>query len=121
MALEDIRHLVAELAQVAGSHGMHMKICSQRDFLIPGITQEARCVDAERLEKVSGKPLTSSIKLKGNREECGCYPQGTLGNMIPARMAVCIAMPCSIETWRWNAIRRMIHKRIFVSPQRLPY
>ncbi len=42
MTLEDIRHLVAELAQVAGSHGMHMKICSQRDFLIPGITREAR-------------------------------------------------------------------------------
>lgn len=79
MTLEDIRHLVAELAQIAGSHGMQMKICSQKDLLIPGITQEARCVDAERLEKVSSKPLTSSIKLKGNREECGCYASRDIG------------------------------------------
>jgi hypothetical protein len=58
---------------------MHFKICSQKDLLISGITQEARCVDAERLEKVYGKPLTSSIKLKGNRKECGCYASRDIG------------------------------------------
>ncbi len=76
---EDIRNLIAELAQIANSYGMQMKICSQRDFLIPEITQEARCVDAERLEKVSGKLLTNRIKLKGNREECGCYESRDIG------------------------------------------
>ena len=79
MSLLAIRNLVTELAGIAGSHGMQMKICSQRDLLIPGITSEARCVDAERLEKVSGMPLTSRIKLKGNREECGCYESRDIG------------------------------------------
>jgi hypothetical protein len=79
MSLDDVRNLVADLAQIASSYGMHTKICSQRDFLIPGITQEARCVDAERLEKGSGKPLTGSIKLKGNRKECGCYASRDIG------------------------------------------
>src|SRR5205807_7004315 len=36
--------------------------------------------------------------------------------MIPARMAVCIATPCSIETWRWNAIKRTIPQANFCFP-----
>jgi hypothetical protein len=79
MSLQDVRKLVAEFAQIARSYDMHFKICSQKDLLIPGITQEARCVDAERLEKASGRPLTNSIKLKGNRKECGCYASRDIG------------------------------------------
>ena len=79
MSLQDVRNLVTELAQIAQSYDMYMKICSQQDLLIPGITQEARCVDAERLERVSGCPLTDRIKLKGNRKECGCFASRDIG------------------------------------------
>src|SRR5258708_28250961 len=51
------RGLAVEFAQIAQSHGMQLKICSQRAFLVPGVTAEARCVDAQRLEKVAGHGL----------------------------------------------------------------
>src|SRR5947207_2349732 len=35
-------------------------------------------------------------------------PQGILANTIPALMAASTAMLCSVETWHWNAIKRMI-------------
>src|SRR6266446_161817 len=41
--------------------------------------------------------------------------------MIPAHMAVCIATPCSIETWLWNATRRMIPQANFCFPLAITY
>ena len=70
--------LVEELAQIAKSHGMQLKICSQKDFLTEGV-EEARCVDADRLERVSGRSLTGKAKLKGNRKECGCFASRDIG------------------------------------------
>ncbi len=54
MTANSVRILISELAEISKSYGMRLKICSQRAFLTPGITAEARCVDAERLERVSG-------------------------------------------------------------------
>src|SRR5260370_7311303 len=56
-----VRALIAALAGIARSHGMRLKIRSQKAFLNLGITEEARCVDAERLENISGAPITNTI------------------------------------------------------------
>ncbi len=71
--------LAVEFAQIAASHGMQLKVCSQRTFLVPGLIEEARCVDAERLARVAGTALAHDIKLKGNREECGCFASRDIG------------------------------------------
>lgn len=76
---EVARALIADLAGIAAEHGMQLTICSQRSLQTPGVTQEARCVDAARLERVSGKALLGKIKLKGNREECGCFASRDIG------------------------------------------
>lgn len=77
--LEVARALIADLAWIAAEHGMRLTICSQKALQTPGITQEARCVDAARLERVSGNVLLDKIKLKGNREECGCFASRDIG------------------------------------------
>lgn len=73
-----ILNLVEELAQIAKSYDMQLKICSQKTFLTES-TQEARCVDADRLEKVSGTLLVDKVKVKGNRKECGCFASKDIG------------------------------------------
>ncbi len=74
-----VRDLITELAQVASSYGMQMKICSQEAFVISGIAEGARCVDAERLERVAGSPIADRIELRGNRKECGCFASKDIG------------------------------------------
>jgi hypothetical protein len=76
---EQGRDLTVEFAQVAASHGMQLKICSQKAFLVPEVTAEARCVDAQRLEKVAGQAFEHAIPLKGNRLECGCFASRDIG------------------------------------------
>lgn len=76
---EAARALIADLAGIAAEYGMQLTICSQKALHTPGVTQEARCVDAARLERVSGKPLLNRIKLKGNRQECGCFASRDIG------------------------------------------
>ena len=74
-----VRNLISELAQIARSHGMRMKICSQKAYLIIGITEEARCVDAERLERIAGRSTADRVELRGNRKECGCFASKDTG------------------------------------------
>jgi hypothetical protein len=78
-SLENMRHLVAELAHIAISYGAQLKVCSQKALLIPGVAAEARCVDAERLERVSGNSIVAKTKLIGNRKECGCFASKDVG------------------------------------------
>lgn len=73
------RNLAIELAQIALNYGMQLKICSQKAFLAPGIVEEARCVDADRLAKVTGGSIGIHSKQKGNRKECGCFASKDIG------------------------------------------
>jgi len=79
MSDEDVKNLVVELAQIARSYSMQLKICSQKAYLIPNVVEEARCIDANRLEKVSNKPILDKSKQKGNRKECGCFASKDIG------------------------------------------
>ena len=79
MSDEDIRQLVTKLAQIAQVYRIQLKICSQKKFLVPGIVEEARCVDADRLEIVAHKSIQAKTRQKGNRKECGCYASKDIG------------------------------------------
>lgn len=76
---EEVRNLISDLARIAQSHGMQLRICSQKKFLIPGIVEEARCVDADRLERISRRPIVGKAKQKGNRKECACFASKDIG------------------------------------------
>jgi hypothetical protein len=71
--------LLVDLAQIAASHKMKLKICSQKAFLIPGITDEAHCIDAERLERIAGYAFKEKKWQRGNRKECGCFASKDIG------------------------------------------
>ena len=78
-SMEEVRNLLVELAHIAQAYGMQLRVCSQQTLLVPGIVEEARCVDAERLERVAGKQLADKIPQKGNRKECGCFASRDIG------------------------------------------
>ena len=40
--LEEKRELASQLAQIAGSHGMQLSVCAQKEYVVPGAI-EARC------------------------------------------------------------------------------
>jgi hypothetical protein len=73
------RVLAADLARIAAAHGMQLRVCSQKAFLIPGLIEEASCIDAERLERVAGHPLLNKARQKGNRKECACAASKDIG------------------------------------------
>lgn len=68
--------LAIEFGQMAKARGMQLTICSQDQFLSPGV-EATKCVDAERLSGIAGLELDS--KVKGNRPECGCYESRDIG------------------------------------------
>ena len=76
---EQGRRFAVELALIAKSYGITLKICSQKDFLTEGIVEEARCVDADRLAIVAGGPIGNHTKQKGNRKECACFASRDIG------------------------------------------
>lgn len=71
------QRLAAELAAIAGTHGMQLTLCSQPEFLVPGCG-EARCIDAKRLSDVGGTKVLT--KEKGNRDGCRCAESRDIGD-----------------------------------------
>lgn len=70
------RELLARLAAIAAGRGMRLTLCAQPDYLTDGVAP-ARCIDAERLARVAGRPVEA--RLKGNRPGCGCYESRDIG------------------------------------------
>jgi len=66
----------ARLAVLAAENGMNLTLCSQPDFIAPGVGV-ARCIDADRLSDVAGTAIVA--RLKGNRPGCGCYESRDIG------------------------------------------
>jgi hypothetical protein len=64
------------MVEIAKEHGIKFSICSQRTYLVAGAS-DARCVDATRLEEISGKRFM--VALRGNRKECGCFESRDIG------------------------------------------
>ena len=68
--------LLAELAAIAAAQGLTASLCTQPDFLVPGL-MPARCIDAARLSGVAGRPIAA--KTKGNRPGCLCVESRDIG------------------------------------------
>ncbi|MDD5369877.1 MAG: DUF1848 domain-containing protein [Anaerolineaceae bacterium] len=68
--------LASELAQIARTYRMQLTMCSQPEYLAPGV-KEAHCIDIQRLSAVANRPIHS--RLKGNRRGCACYYSRDIG------------------------------------------
>lgn len=85
------RTLAAELAGIAAAHGMRLTLCTQPDYLVDGV-EPARCIDADRLSDIAGRPVASRIK--GNRPGCLCHESRDIGtyDSCPQGCAYCYAV-----------------------------
>ena len=97
------RHLLRELGGIARAYGFQMSVCSQRDLLVPEVT-DAKCVDVRRLEAIGGRHIRGS--LKGNRPDCGCFASRDIGeyDTCPHGCVYCYAV-----RKRDAALRRFRH------------
>ncbi len=96
------RTLAAELTAIAAAHNMRLTVCSQPEYLVKGCG-EARCVDADRLADVAGKPIRA--KEKGNRKECRCSEARDIGeyDTCPHGCVYCYAVqnrPLALDRFR---------------------
>lgn len=72
---ETKRDLLARLAAIAVDHGIRPTICAQP--ALTGDLAAARCIDADRLSDVAGRPI--SARTKGNRPGCLCAESRDIG------------------------------------------
>jgi hypothetical protein len=73
---EEKRNLLEGLAAIALDYGMAPTLCSQPELLLPGLG-EARCIDAQRLGDIAGRPVTTAES--GNRPGCRCALSRDIG------------------------------------------
>ncbi|HEX3951990.1 MAG TPA: DUF1848 domain-containing protein [Stellaceae bacterium] len=74
--VEEKRHLLRALAEIAHGEGMTANLCSQPELLAEGLG-EARCIDAERLSAVAQRPIAA--RTSGNRPGCRCALSRDIG------------------------------------------
>ncbi len=74
--MEVKKKLVSALADIADSQKIQLTICSQPELIVAGASV-ARCVDVDRISRVTSRNV--SARLKGNRKECGCYHSIDIG------------------------------------------
>ena len=74
--LEEKRALATELAAIAAGHGMRLTLCTQPQLVGCGLAP-ARCIDAQRLAEIAGRPLAA--REKGNRPGCLCAESRDIG------------------------------------------
>lgn len=88
---EEKRRLITCLAELAAENGMDATICAQ-PHLASGQSRPARCIDADRLSDIAGRPIMA--KEKGNRETCACHESRDIGayDSCPQGCAYCYAV-----------------------------
>ena len=75
-APDEKRALLAELMTIAREHDMRLTLCTEPD-LTSASAEPARCIDAERLSDIAGRP--SVAREKGNRAGCLCAESRDIG------------------------------------------
>ncbi len=70
------RALLADLAEIAAGQGMAVTLCTQPTLQIAG-TRPSRCIDADRLSDVAGRPI--GARSRGNRPGCRCAESRDIG------------------------------------------
>lgn len=85
------RTLLADLAGIAGAHGIRLTLCTQ-PALETTDSGGARCIDAERLSDVAGHPIAA--RTRGNRSGCLCGESRDIGayDTCPHGCAYCYAV-----------------------------
>ena len=74
---ETKRELLNDMVEIAADHKMQLTVCTQPDLVVAGAA-EARCIDAQRLMDVAGRPIET--KIKGMRSGCGCFESKDIGD-----------------------------------------
>jgi hypothetical protein len=74
---EEKKALTSALAAIAKAQSIQLSICAQREYLVPGAA-DARCVDANRLSEVAGRPIRAGPH--GHRKTCGCHESRDIGD-----------------------------------------
>ena len=74
--LEEKRALLSALSQIAAQHGMRLTLCTEPGLATAGAAP-ARCIDAERLSDIAGRPILA--REKGNRAGCRCAESRDIG------------------------------------------
>lgn len=69
--------LLSRLAAVAADHRLKASLCGQPELLAPGLS-EARCIDAERMERAAGHAIKAAHK--PHRVRCGCFASRDIGD-----------------------------------------
>jgi len=73
---EEKRALITQLAAIAAEHRMRLTLCTEPELAGAG-AEPARCIDAERLSEIAGRPLRA--REKGNRPGCLCAESRDIG------------------------------------------
>jgi hypothetical protein len=72
----DKRAVATHLVAIAAEHGMTLTICAQPDYVVEGAAP-TRCIDADRLSDVAGRPIAA--RPKAHRPDCGCVESRDIG------------------------------------------
>ncbi|HEX6798233.1 MAG TPA: DUF1848 domain-containing protein [Ktedonobacterales bacterium] len=91
------RNLVAYLASIAREQGMRLSVCAQERFVIPGVAEAARCIDATW--------FGGEYVRHGNRKECACSASRDIGayDTCPHGCVYCYAVrdrPLALARYR---------------------
>ncbi len=70
------RALLSRLAELAAARGIRLVLCDQPELRADGVG-EARCIDAGRLARLAGRPIT--VPLRSHRATCGCFASRDIG------------------------------------------
>ena len=74
------KQLAYQLAEVASCLQMQTNVCTQPDYLVTGLIKEAKCVDADRLERVAGYNFPRAQKeIRGMGKDCRCFQNVDIG------------------------------------------
>ncbi len=101
-APERKRALLERLRDLAAERGMALSLCSQEELLVDGVAA-AKCVDAERLAAIGGRPFKA--KTKGNRPGCLCAESRDIGDYdtCPHGCVYCYAVGSRTQAKRRHA------------------
>ena len=75
-APEEKQALLSDLAAIAAEHHMRLTLCTEPE-LASSAAQPARCIDANRLSDIAGRPILA--REKGNRPGCLCAESRDIG------------------------------------------
>lgn len=74
----EVQYLAKGLAQIAHTYGMRMQTCAEQMELEEYGIAHGKCVDAELLSRIAGKPVCAG-KGAAQRPGCGCAPSVDIG------------------------------------------